>query len=103
MNSAAGDETSLIGVTIEYQAPLTLLILRALKPFPLSAAQRQIAQWLAQGFSFEQIGCKQHIKASTVKDHVHAIYTKLGVRNRDEILPRLISYGGFRDDGTQLN
>jgi DNA-binding CsgD family transcriptional regulator len=81
----------LIGVTIEHQEPLTLKLLRAMQPLPLSPTQKEVALMLAQGASSEKIGERLHIKMTTVKDHVGKIFTKLDIHHREELLPKLLA------------
>ncbi|MGR9052181.1 MAG: helix-turn-helix transcriptional regulator [Gammaproteobacteria bacterium] len=81
----------LIGISIEHREPLALKIIRAMRESPLSPMQKQVAQFLAQGFTQEQIGKRLHIKPTTVKDHIGKIYLKLDIHHRDELLPKLMS------------
>ena len=83
--------SGLMGVTIEYQEPLTLKITRNLQSQPLSATQKEVTLLLAKGYSNEMIGQQLYIKPTTVKDHISKIYTKLDISHRKELLPRLVS------------
>jgi DNA-binding NarL/FixJ family response regulator len=49
---------------------------------PLSERQREVLELLAEGLPNESIAERLYISKNTVKFHVTAIYTRLGVRNR---------------------
>lgn len=87
------DPGGLIGMTIEHQEPLVLKILRSMQHLPLSPTQKEVALLMAQGISYEKIGERLHIKLTTVKDHVGKIFTKLDIRQREELLPKLLALG----------
>ena len=53
-------------------------------PLALSPRLRQILTLIAQGRSNEQIATELGLSPNTVKFHVHALYARLGVRNRVE-------------------
>jgi DNA-binding NarL/FixJ family response regulator len=55
----------------------------------LTERELQVLRWLAEGLGNKQIGAQLSISASTVKYHLQAIFTKLGVRTRSEA----VSYG----------
>lgn len=84
----------LIGVTIEHQEPVALKILRAMQGLSLSPMQQEVAQYVAEGWSFDNIAKRLHIKPTTVKDHVGKIYTKLDIGQREELLPKLLAKAG---------
>lgn len=48
----------------------------------LTAREREVLKLLAEGLSNSDIGGRMFLSAGTVKDHVSAILTKLGVDNR---------------------
>jgi DNA-binding NarL/FixJ family response regulator len=48
----------------------------------LSERERQVLGYVGQGLSNIEIGARMHLGASTVKDYVSAVLTKLGVANR---------------------
>jgi DNA-binding CsgD family transcriptional regulator len=82
---------SLIGITIEYQEPLQLKIIRGLQLMPLSPVQKEVASLIAQGSTNEAIGQRLHIKKTTVKDHLDKIFIKLDINRREELLPKLMA------------
>lgn len=51
---------------------------------PLSAREKQVLALVVMGFSNAEIGAKLHIAQTTVKTHVASIFSKLGVRSRNE-------------------
>ena len=50
----------------------------------LTAREQQVLQQLSQGLSNKEIAAKMHISDHTVKFHVNAILSKLGVTSRTE-------------------
>ncbi|HET6988335.1 MAG TPA: helix-turn-helix transcriptional regulator [Kribbella sp.] len=75
------------GVTVTLvQAPrpdLTSLVLRL---HALSARQREVAELLISGPRTDQIAARLHISHNTLHDHVKAIFAKLGVQGRAELM-----------------
>ena len=57
-------------------------------PETLTAKEAQILRMLASGHSNDEIAARLFISNSTVKWHLHNIYTKLGVRRRTAALAR---------------
>ncbi len=51
---------------------------------PLSPREREVLRLMACGLSNQEIGAALHITERTVKNHVHRIFCKLGVRSRVE-------------------
>jgi DNA-binding NarL/FixJ family response regulator len=58
----------------------------------LTVREREIFTYIAIGYENEEISKKLSLAPQTVKNHVSAIYSKLGVRNRFEII-RLANKG----------
>ncbi|HYJ33276.1 MAG TPA: response regulator transcription factor [Candidatus Binatia bacterium] len=52
----------------------------------LTARERQVAAYLARGDSNKEIANALHIESGTVKNHVHKILGKLGLRHRWELI-----------------
>jgi DNA-binding CsgD family transcriptional regulator len=65
------------------RADLTALLLRL---HALSARQREVASLLMSGLQTAQIAAQLHIAQTTLHDHVKAIFTKLGVQGRAELM-----------------
>jgi two-component system, NarL family, nitrate/nitrite response regulator NarL len=55
----------------------------------LTPRQREIASLMAAGLSNKQIARRLSIEHATVKNHVHSILVKLGVKRRDQVGRRL--------------
>ncbi|GAA3518091.1 response regulator [Actinocatenispora rupis] len=71
---------------------VTLRLLRHLtavrprhEPHPLSERELDVVRAIARGRTNREIGAELFISLSTVKSHVSAVQTKLGLRNRVEI------------------
>jgi two-component system nitrate/nitrite response regulator NarL len=58
-------------------------------PDGLTARERQIAGLIARGRSNKEIARELYIELSTVKNHVHHLLEKLGVRGRAEVAARV--------------
>jgi DNA-binding CsgD family transcriptional regulator len=98
-NNEPGD---LICMSIEQQEPLTLKILRMLQNLPLSPMQKEVALLMAQGLSNEKIGERLHIKLTTVKDYISALFTRLDITRRDELLPKLLEMERIIKGGREI-
>jgi ATP/maltotriose-dependent transcriptional regulator MalT len=48
----------------------------------LTNREEQILKLIARGFSNREISCNLSISESTVENHIHHIYTKLGISKR---------------------
>ncbi len=51
----------------------------------LSAREREIVAWVAQGYKNKEMAVKMLISEQTVKNHLHTIFDKLGVSDRLEL------------------
>ncbi len=51
----------------------------------LSPRQRQVARAMSRGLSNAEIARELGVSVATVKDHVHAVLSKLGITRRAEI------------------
>jgi DNA-binding CsgD family transcriptional regulator len=78
-------------IAIEYHEPLRLRLLRGLRSFPLSAKEREVCFWVARGFSQTEIAQFLHVKPGTAKKYVDAVYLKLGIHNRYDLVLRILS------------
>ncbi len=58
----------------------------------LTRREREVATLVAGGYSNQQIGTALFISVATVKDHLHAIFTKTGFRSRAQLIAAW--YGG---------
>jgi len=48
----------------------------------LTAREQQILDLIAEGLTNRQISCNLSISESTVENHIHHIFLKLGISNR---------------------
>lgn len=58
----------------------------------LTPRELELARLVAGGYSNKEISTSLRIAPQTVKNHLHAVYTKLGITNRVELtlsLPRV--------------
>jgi two-component system, NarL family, nitrate/nitrite response regulator NarL len=63
---------------------------------PLTPRQRQVANLIVAGHPNKQIARALGIKLGTVKDHVHAILTRLGFSSRGALMSAVLD---TKDDG----
>lgn len=75
--------------TDELGAPVTIASRRAVIPSNLTKRQAQVCTLILQGQSNKEIARSLQISEATVKDHVHAILKRLGLKSRNEIGPLL--------------
>ena len=84
MHGSANDSTHVtVSVMPAPRSELTSLLLRL---HGLSARQREVAQLLISGLRTGEIAGDLHISPHTLHDHVKAIFTKLGVQGRAELM-----------------
>ncbi|MBT9259250.1 MAG: hypothetical protein KM310_05790 [Clostridiales bacterium] len=63
----------------------------SLKKFPpgwevLSAREKEVALLVAEGLSNEEVAAKLFVTEATVKKHLTAVYDKLGIRSRSQLI-----------------
>ena len=58
------------------------------KPLKLSARQKELLSYLAQGYEWSEISDVTGLAATTVRTHLGAAYAKLGVDNRHDAVRR---------------
>ncbi len=56
----------------------------------LTPREREILGLLAQGLRYKEIGVQLGISTSTVRAHLHSIYSKLGVESRTEAVVKYL-------------
>jgi DNA-binding CsgD family transcriptional regulator len=83
-----GPDSARIAVIIEQALPTELapIIVAA---YGLSERERQLTQLCMQGLSTNEIGQSLHISPLTVQDHLKAIFSKVSVRSRRELVARI--------------
>ena len=79
-----------IAVVFEVARPVAIAPLIA-QAYALSPREAEIVQWVASGRSTAEIAAQLHIARSTVQDHLKAIFTKVGVHSRGELLGQLFA------------
>ncbi len=65
-----------------YEFPKGAAKARPIEPSPLTARQTTIMRLLARGKVYEQIAEELGVATSTIRSHLHSVYTKLGVFDR---------------------
>jgi DNA-binding NarL/FixJ family response regulator len=60
---------------------------------PLTAREREVLQWIAEGLANKQIAMKLGISEHTVKFHLSSLYAKLNVASRTEAVKRGLGLG----------
>ncbi len=88
--SVGTDAAGHIAVIFEVARPVEIarLIVQA---YALSPRESEIVQLVAQGQPTTQIATTFHITANTVQDHLKAIFDKVGVRSRRELIGQLFA------------
>ncbi|MBE7414222.1 MAG: response regulator transcription factor [Deltaproteobacteria bacterium] len=57
--------------------------------YKLTPRQQEIVSEVARGLSNREISERLFITEQTVKDHLHSIFCRVGVRNRTELVSRI--------------
>lgn len=89
LDPGVGSAGALVGVTVQQQQPLALVMMRNMRAAGLSEKQRQFCLLLAQAQSFDSIAATLGISHATAKDYADRVYRKLDVHTRDELLHKL--------------
>jgi DNA-binding CsgD family transcriptional regulator len=85
---SAGPTAQRVAVMLTPAAPAEITPLR-LELYGLSEREAEVTRLLVRGLSVDEIARSLYISRHTVKDHVKAIYTKVGVTNRSELTAHL--------------
>jgi len=56
----------------------------------LTARENEVLEQIAYGYTNKEISCNLSISESTVENHIHHIYTKLGISNRAQAVVHAI-------------
>lgn len=84
-----GGETMIaVSVAPTQPGPLAALVLDA---YGLSARQRAVAQQILLGRSTTEVAAALHVSTNTVQDHLKAVFDKVGVRARPDLVGQLFS------------
>jgi DNA-binding CsgD family transcriptional regulator len=81
----------LFGITVRPQQPLPVRILDHIDHLALPPRQAQVCLGIASGQTSSQIARQLAIAESTVISHTRAVYNRIGVRNRGELINRLLA------------
>jgi DNA-binding CsgD family transcriptional regulator len=82
-----------IALTIQPALPSQMLPL-LLQGFALTRREQELTHFVLQGLSTAEIAVTLHISPHTVQEHLKAIFTKVGVGSRRELVARLhMSFG----------
>jgi putative nucleotidyltransferase with HDIG domain len=79
--------------SLMYEGASIVAAPRAEEPSPLSAAQTRALRLLAEGKVYKEIAAELQISPSTVRSHLHATYSKLGVADRAQAVLRATEQG----------
>lgn len=71
----------------EKATDLQKIIIGLAKEYELTKREQEMLEFLMEGYTYTQISEKLFISKGTVKTHVHNLYQKLGVTNRNQIAP----------------
>ena len=77
-----------IAVILEPAGPAELAPLIA-EAYELTEREREVAQLVAAGLATSAIAAELYVSTWTVQDHLKAIFTKVGVASRGELVARL--------------
>ena len=83
---------SLIGITVTHQDPLPIRLARVAARLPLTSRQAEVSVLLADGLTDEATAKRMGISSNTVITHRRAIYEKLGVHSRSELVSRMLMH-----------
>ncbi len=96
--STLGDEADAQLAVILEPAPAEEIAPLMADAYDLSERERAVTRLVARGLSTNRIGRCLHISSYTVQDHLKAIFDKVGVSSRGELIARLF----FDGDGPRL-
>jgi len=71
---------------------LNIKISRQTEFVTLTSAETNIANLAASGSTYKEIARQLSISPATVRNHLHSIYTKLGIRNKASLAAKLSSF-----------
>ncbi|WP_286537475.1 helix-turn-helix transcriptional regulator [Variovorax sp. J31P179] len=89
LDPVSDSASAMIGVTVQLQEPLVLLMTRNMQAEGLSDKQKELCLLLARNHSFAAIAAQLHISLATAKDYADRVYRKLDVHTREGALRKL--------------
>lgn len=82
--------SELIGIIVTHKVPLPLRLTRSVQRLPLSRRQAEVCLLMATGASSAEIAERLGISRHTAKEHGRWVYNKLDVRNRTELVSKIL-------------
>ena len=73
------------GETASVHEDFEVLLLSFSEKFEISKREREVIQLICKGLSNQEISDALFISLQTVKDHIHHIFVKTGVKNRSSL------------------
>jgi len=89
MEGGTPDDVS-FGVLLEKKTPMEIRLLERITALPLSTRQREVCFLLGRGVKTEDVAAMMSISSTTLKEHTQAVYRKLAVRNREDLIRLLL-------------
>lgn len=84
-----GAVPSMVAVTIDYLQPTQLRLMERMRELPVSSRQKEICLHLAAGLSNSEIANRMGVTTHTATSYLRALYDKLGVASKKELLQQL--------------
>ena len=92
MRIADGEEVFATGTS---SPPATDALAWPGKADGLTARESQVVVLAAEGLSNREIGVALYLSSETVKDHLHRVFTKVGLKNRAQAASYVHRSGAF--------
>lgn len=79
------------GVLIERYEHLLVRLVDAMRALRLSAQQREVALWLARGYTNPQVARALGVSLNTASYHVKQLFAKIDAHDRAEVIARILN------------